>query len=154
MEVCDGVISDLQIGIEESGADVIVSDLATIEADATQMRQLLQNLIGNAIKFTRPDTTPIVQVSAEVKTLENGVAYCFLKVSDNGIGFEEHYTDKIFTIFQRVHGKSKYSGTGIGLATCRKIAERHGGEIIAKSTHGSGAVFTVRLPVSRADMGR
>ena len=147
-DVLSGVLSDLQIGIEESGAKVIVGDLPTIDADSTQMRQLLQNLIGNAIKFIKPDAAPEVRVNADIRKNESGVSYCHLEVADNGIGFDEEYTEKIFTIFQRVHGKSKYAGTGIGLATCRKIAERHGGEISAKSTPGEGAVFSVRLPVS------
>ena len=152
------VVSDLQIRLEETEGTVNIEPLPTIYADRTQMRQLLQNLIANALKFHRPGTPPIVTVKARVFTEEEesaGVATqaretCELTISDNGIGFDEKYLDRIFNIFQRLHGKSEYEGTGIGLATCRKIVERHVGSVTASSIAGEGATFTVTLPVKQA----
>lgn len=163
-EMCDlrsvvnEVISDLHVQIKETGGDVQVDDLPVLQADATQMRQLLQNLIGNALKFHRKDTAPMVAVSARVvsgspqgRTASPRLGeMCELTVSDNGIGFEMKYADRIFGIFQRLHGRSEYEGTGIGLATCRKIAERHGGKISVASEPGKGTTFTVTLPMAQA----
>lgn len=150
-EIVAGVLSDLQIRIEESDADVVVDDLPTIDAEATQMRQLLQNLIGNALKFTKPDERPHVRVEAEVSANGSPPSYmCRLKISDNGIGFDNKYGDQIFAIFKRLHGRTEYEGTGIGLATCRKIAQRHGGEISADGRPNGGATFTVTLPLRQA----
>lgn len=143
------VLGDLEIAIEEASARVEVAELAIIEADALQMRQLLQNLIGNALKFRRAledvEEPPLVQVSGEM--LEGGLFR--LSVRDNGIGFDPKYLDRIFNIFQRLHGRKEYQGSGIGLSICRKIAERHGGDITAHSAPGQGAAFVVTLPVSQ-----
>lgn len=151
------VISDLEVRIEQVQGKVEVSQLPTLEADPTQMRQLLQNLIGNALKFHRTDVPPVVKVRAEIVTsgdterlrrgLGPALSKCLLHVEDNGIGFEEKYLDRIFTVFQRLHGRGEYEGTGVGLAICRKIALRHGGDITAKSQPGSGATFIVKLPM-------
>ncbi len=151
--VMDGVVSDLQIRIEETGARVEYNNLPTIEADPTQMRQLLQNLIGNAMKFQKPDVQPVVRI--EVETLPGNFMtgspeMCKLSIADNGIGFDNKYKDQIFTIFQRLHGRNEYEGTGIGLATCRKIVERHGGTIDASGTEGAGATFVVTFPSVQA----
>ena len=155
-KVVTDVISDLEVRIEQTGAQVEVGRLPTIDADAGQMRQLLQNLISNALKFQRAGTGPEVIVSA--KTLHNadslpgavpGEDICQIMVRDNGIGFDERYLDRIFQVFQRLHSRSEYEGTGIGLAVCRKIAERHGGAISAKSAEGEGATFIVTLPVKQ-----
>jgi light-regulated signal transduction histidine kinase (bacteriophytochrome) len=108
------------------------------------MRQLLQNLLSNGLKFQKPGVAPEISVNAVVK---NG--NCILSVSDNGIGFEEKYLDRIFTIFQRLHGRTEYEGTGIGLAVCRRIIERHNGQITAESTLGKGSTFIVTLPVKQ-----
>lgn len=115
-----------------------------------QIRQLLQNLIGNALKFRRPEASPVVKVEGrllgdalEVDGQRRRV--CELAVSDNGIGFDETYLDRIFEVFQRLHGLAEYEGTGMGLAICRRIAERHGGSITARSTPGVGSTFYVRL---------
>jgi PAS domain S-box-containing protein len=140
-EVLKEVLSDLEIRIEQTGADIQVAKLPLIDADALQMRQLFQNLLGNAMKFHRPGVKPEIRVDAKV---EGGS--CTFSVADNGIGFEEKYLDRIFTIFQRLHGRQEYEGTGVGLAVCRRIAERHGGSITAKSTLGEGATFLVTLP--------
>lgn len=145
--VLDGVLSDLEVHIEETQAQVVVGDLPTIDADPTQMRQLFQNLLSNAIKFHQPDQPLVVQVNSE-KVMADGRDPCCwqISVTDNGIGFEEKYADRIFTIFQRLHGRHDYAGTGVGLAICRKIVDRHHGHIIAHSQPGQGATFIVTLP--------
>src|SRR5207245_7509181 len=112
-----------------------------LEAEPTQMRQLLTNLIGNALKFRREGVKPVVRVTAE-----QDEASVTIHVSDSGIGFEEVYLDRIFGVFQRLHSRQEYEGTGMGLAICRKIAERHGGTITAKRKLGEGATFVVTLP--------
>ncbi len=150
-EVAAGVISDLQIRIEETEADVLIGKLPTIDADAMQMRQLFQNLIGNALKFSKPDCKPIVHLDGEIVAAENpetGGDLCRLTVSDNGIGFDNKYKEQIFTIFQRLHGRNEFEGTGIGLATCRKIVERHAGSIDANGRPDEGTTFIVTLPVT------
>ncbi len=152
-EVTDGVISDLQIRVEETDANIVIGDLPTIDADATQMRQLFQNLIGNALKFSKPDRKPVIRVDgAIVSAIESSVRIdlCRLTIADNGIGFDNEYKDQIFKIFQRLHGRGEYEGTGIGLATCRKIVERHGGDIDADGRPDEGTTFTVTLPVAHS----
>jgi len=143
-EVARQVVTDLEVTIDEAGATVALGDLPTIDADGTQMRQLLQNLIANAIKFRRDGVAPAVRVTAVVRsgTAEIGVA-------DNGIGFDDKYASRIFRAFERLHARSDYPGTGIGLALCRKIVERHHGSIAASGTPGEGAVFTFSLPVDQ-----
>ncbi|WP_224242122.1 sensor histidine kinase [Hyalangium gracile] len=138
------VLSDLEVAIEQSKATVTVGELPALEADPTQMRQLLQNLVSNALKFRREDTPPRISIEA---TQNPETRRCELQVRDNGIGFEEKHAEKIFALFQRLHGRGKYEGTGLGLAICRKIAERHGGTIVARSAPGSGSTFTVSLPL-------
>jgi signal transduction histidine kinase len=155
--VAHEVVDDLEVRLEQSGGRVVVEALPAIEADPLQMRQLLQNLLGNALKFHRPDVPPVVTVRSrrspgEAAGADGIVATperCELLVEDNGIGFDEKYLDRIFAPFQRLHGRGEYEGTGIGLAVCRKIAERHGGRITATSTPGQGATFSVTLPVSQ-----
>jgi two-component system NtrC family sensor kinase len=136
------VISDLQVRIEETRGRVDVGRLPRIEAEPTQMRQLLQNLICNALKFHHPGEPPVVKVHG---VTSDGM--CRIVVEDNGIGFEQKYAERIFEPFKRLHGCEDYDGTGIGLAICRKIAERHGGSITAESRPGQGAHFIVTLPV-------
>jgi signal transduction histidine kinase len=106
---------------------------------------LLQNLVGNGLKFHKPDVPPRVEVTGGAS---NGNVQ--IVVSDNGIGFDEKYADRIFTMFERLHGRGTYEGTGIGLAICRKIAQRHGGDIRALSSPGQGARFVVTLPVKHS----
>ncbi|HEY6889036.1 MAG TPA: ATP-binding protein, partial [Solirubrobacter sp.] len=134
----------LEIAIDESGARVSVAALPTVAADPVQMRQLLQNLLGNALKFRRPGVVPEVTVAARVS---DGIAE--LTVEDNGMGFEHQYATRIFRAFERLNGATAYPGTGIGLALCRKIVERHNGTITADGELGKGAVFTIRLPVEQ-----
>ncbi|GGA13109.1 hypothetical protein CYANOKiyG1_26280 [Okeania sp. KiyG1] len=140
------VIDDLENRIEQTKAQVEVGELLTIQADSIQMRQLFQNLIGNALKFQLPENRPIVKVEAVLQWKTNQVQ---IMVSDNGIGFEEKYLDRIFTPFQRLHGKQKYQGTGMGLAICRKIVERHNGNITARSIPNQGTTFVVTLPIEQ-----
>lgn len=149
-QVLNDVVSDLEVRLEQSGGSVEKGQLPTIDADATQMRQLLQNLISNALKFVPPDRKPKVKVEAEIlQTSALGQPACKVTVSDNGIGFEEKYLDRIFTIFQRLHGRHEYEGTGIGLAVCRKIADRHGGILTATSRPGEGSSFIIILPLKQ-----
>ncbi|HVG25595.1 MAG TPA: ATP-binding protein [Thermoanaerobaculia bacterium] len=138
------VAKDLEVRAHESGATIDIGPLPTIEADPLQMRQLLQNLAANALKFHKADVPPRVEVRGAT---DNG--RCRITVADNGIGFDEKYAERIFTMFERLHSREKYEGTGIGLAICRKIAERHGGEIRAHGVSGEGATFTVTLPLRR-----
>jgi PAS domain S-box-containing protein len=151
-QVTREVLSDLEVRISESKAVVEVGDLPVIVGDPVQMRQLLQNLIGNALKFHQPGKPPEVRVYGERALGGQGVDGMFrLVVKDQGIGFDEKYLDRIFAVFQRLHGRTEYEGTGIGLAICRKIAQRHGGDISANSTPGQGASFVVALPYLRAN---
>ena len=147
-EVADGVVSDLEARVERSGGRVEVGETVTLEADPLQMRQLLQNLIGNALKFHRPGEPPVVKVWCERAASPEG-ELCRIHVADNGIGFDEKYLDRIFTVFQRLHGRHEYEGTGVGLAVCRRIVERHGGGITATSEPGRGSTFVVTLPASQ-----
>ena len=140
------VLGDLEVRIEKSGGRVEIGEMHTIQADPTQMRQLLLNLIGNALKFQAPGAQPVVKISSRLVTSLSGEQFCDLIVADNGIGFEEQYAEKIFAVFQRLHGRGEYEGTGVGLAVCRRIADRHKGTITAKSTPGQGSTFTVTFP--------
>jgi PAS domain S-box-containing protein len=150
------VVSDLDESINQYGGRVEIADLPHIHADPTQMRQLFQNLIANAIKFHRVNVPPIVAIRGErvdiPLTDSNGepVPTCRILVQDNGIGFDEKYLDRIFQVFQRLHGRDEYEGTGVGLAICRKIAERHGGAIAATSRVGEGSTFIVTLPIGQS----
>lgn len=151
------VVTDLEVRIEQTGGSVEVGDLPSIDADPTQMRQLFQNLIGNALKFRRQETAPRVRVCGQrLPGQEQGPSgnapvteRYQITVTDNGIGFDEKYLDCIFNVFQRLHGRGTYEGTGVGLAICRKIVERHGGSITARGTPGQGATFIVTLPVAQ-----
>ena len=152
------VLGDLEVQIEEARADVHVGLLPCVEADATQIRQLLQNLLGNSLKFRRPDVPLRITIGASLiespvighPELDQG-PYCRLEITDNGIGFEEKYLDRIFTVFQRLHGRSEYVGSGVGLAVCRRIVERHHGLISAESAPGAGARFIAFLPVTQPE---
>ncbi len=157
-QVANEVLSDLEARIENTKGRVEVGNLPTIDADPLQMRQLFQNLISNALKFHQKDKSPVVKVHAQrVKEQyldKHGVfssdELFQITVEDNGIGFEEKYTDRIFGVFQRLHSRNEYKGTGIGLSICLKIVERHGGHIAVRSTPGQGTTFTVTLPVEQS----
>jgi PAS domain S-box-containing protein len=149
-KVANEVVSDLEIRITQVGGKVEIDDLPIIEADPTQMRQLFQNLIGNAMKFHKKDEPPLVHIQSQYvngdHTSDSQDRWIRLTVSDNGIGFDEKYVEKIFSIFQRLHSHSEYEGTGVGLAICQKIAARHYGRITAESTFGKGTNFIITLP--------
>lgn len=150
-QVLKEVISDLEVRLQQTNGRIERQELPHIQADPLQMRQLFQNLLSNALKFHKPDQPPVVSVKAAIVTPEKigETAQCQIKIADNGIGFDEKYLDRIFTVFQRLHGRGVYEGTGIGLAICRKIVDRHGGTITAQSQPGQGATFIVRLPVEQ-----
>ena len=158
-KIVDDVLIDLETRLAQTEGRVERQNLPTVAADSLQMRQLFQNLISNGLKFRRPDTPPVVTiraVAAEVTGPTDGNAetataapYSEIRVQDNGIGFEQKYAERIFTIFQRLHGRNTYEGTGIGLAICRKIVERHRGTIEAISEPDRGATFVIRLPLQQ-----
>ena len=133
-------VTNLRAAIEESSAAVTWDPLPSLDIDELQIGQLFQNLIGNALKFRGPGV-PRAHVSVVASENDHQVT-----VSDNGIGIEPAYSERIFQIFQRLHGREEYSGTGIGLSICRKIVDRHGGRIWVESTPGQGSVFLFTLP--------
>ena len=152
-EVCD----DLSLVISETGADVQIDPLPTVPGDALQLRQLFQNLLSNALKFHQPDRSPVIRVTNQYVSATDlppnvmplpGDAPRFVEIAiaDNGIGFDDKYRDQIFQVFQRLHTKSQYSGTGVGLAICRKVVENHGGTIGVTSQVGEGTTFRIYLP--------
>jgi signal transduction histidine kinase len=146
------VLDTLELRTRETGASIEVKDLPSLQADPLQMQQLLQNLIGNALKFHKPDTSPRVTVlTRPAPDAPDERSWIELVVQDSGIGFDERYLDRIFSIFQRLHGRGGFEGTGVGLAICRKIAERHGGSITAHSAPDQGASFVVRLPLTQPE---
>lgn len=140
-EIVRGVISDLEVRLEQTEGRIKVGDLPVVLADPVQMRQVFQNLIGNALKFKKSGVPPVVQVAAKLG--KNGHT---IVVQDNGIGFEQEYAERVFEIFQRLHGRSEYEGTGMGLAIVKKILERHVGSIRAESEKGKGSRFILTLP--------
>jgi signal transduction histidine kinase len=157
-QVAREVVSDLEPRVQATSGQVHIEELPTIAADPLQMRQLLQNLIGNALKFQRPNVPPVVRVAARVAPgagAKNGkssaTALCELTVEDNGVGFDVADAERIFELFHRLHGRDEYEGTGMGLAICKKIAERHGGSITATSIPGQGSRFLVKLPLSASE---
>ncbi|GAB3800614.1 hypothetical protein GCM10028819_26260 [Spirosoma humi] len=151
------VVRDLDMSINELKATIEIGNLPTIEGDSSQLEQLFQNLLGNALKFHKPGIAPHISIMAkwvaadklpqETRSNQRAIAYHQLDVRDNGIGFEEKYLDRIFQVFQRLHSKSEFAGTGVGLAICEKVVANHGGVITASSKPGQGATFTVYLPV-------
>lgn len=154
-DLIDDILGDMETYISETNTKITVDALPTVQGEPSQLRQLFQNLISNAIKFHQPDQAPEIILSfekievSEIKDFdvaESSIDYYKIKVTDRGIGFDEKYLDRIFNIFQRLHGRSEYKGTGIGLAICRKIAENHGGFISATSKPGHGSTFYVILP--------
>ena len=142
-EVVDSVLQDLEVAVSDAGATIHVGSLPTIDGDRPQLQQLLQNLLGNALKFRADDRDLEIWVEAVLIG-----SRWLVSVRDTGIGFEQNYAEKIFTVFQRLHGRSSYEGTGVGLAICRRIVERHGGTIRAQGEEGEGATFLIDLPRS------
>jgi light-regulated signal transduction histidine kinase (bacteriophytochrome) len=156
-EIVEQVLGDLEAQIERVHGHVEVGKLPTIQAEPLQLRQLLQNLIANALKFHRDDEPPRVKVEAryvlprEQRQSRKSLAEekCRITIEDNGIGFDQQYAERIFGIFQRLHPRDEYEGTGIGLAICRRIVEYHGGQISAQGAPGKGSIFEVLLPVAQ-----
>jgi two-component system sensor kinase FixL len=140
--VASEVVEDLEVRIGDSNGRVEIGTLPTVDADPLQMRELFQNLIANGLKFHKSGSTPVIELDS--RPAPDGSWE--IAVSDNGIGFDEKYLDRIFRPFQRLHARSEYEGSGIGLAVCRKIVQRHGGDITARSAPGKGSTFLVRLP--------
>ncbi|HUP26198.1 MAG TPA: ATP-binding protein, partial [Candidatus Limnocylindrales bacterium] len=146
-QVLDDVLFALQLSITENRVKVTNDNLPSIPADRTQMTQLLQNLIGNAIKYKAPGRDPKIHIGFKD---ENG-NYTFC-VKDNGIGIEPAYYERIFGVFQRLHTRQEYEGNGVGLAICHKIVERHDGKIYVESAPGKGSTFYFSLPKKRKDV--
>jgi light-regulated signal transduction histidine kinase (bacteriophytochrome) len=141
------VLSDLEVMIQSRKVKIHVGKLPKLEGRKSQIGQLFQNLISNAVKFNdKPE--PVISITSTSHTdMATGFKYATIEIQDNGIGFENIYKNRIFEIFQRLHGKAEYPGTGIGLAICKNIVEAHGGTIIADATVGKGATFTMTFPL-------
>ncbi|GAB3891751.1 PAS domain-containing sensor histidine kinase [Spirosoma agri] len=157
VEVMDRVLTSLELRIQETGATVNIDPLPTVQGDSSQLEQLFQNLLSNSLKFRRPEVLPLIELRADKVLHKNLPAfvtparavmtYYKIDIIDNGVGFDEKYLDRIFEVFQRLHSKREFEGTGIGLAICEKVAANHGGAITASSSPGRGATFSVYLPV-------
>ena len=147
-EIAKETVNELDFTIAEVGGNVAIEELPSIEADPTQIKQLFQNLISNGLKYRKKNVQPVIKIYGRTLT-ESGREICEVHVEDNGIGFDEKYSKRIFGVFQRLHKKTEYEGTGIGLALCKKIVERHGGTITVKSALGQGSTFIVTLPVKQ-----
>lgn len=155
-QAVEGALKDLDVTIYQSRAQIDVTTLPVVQGNVGQLEQLFQNLLSNALKFHREGVPPRIRISAqtvaetelpsEVKPARKAPMYHRIEVSDEGIGFEGRYLDRVFQVFQRLHSKSAYPGTGIGLAICEKVAINHGGAITAVSQPGQGAIFQVYLP--------
>ena len=153
--VLNDVVQTLEHKIEEKKGVIISDDLPIINIVPSQFRQLFQNLIANSLKFVKDGVIPRIDIThkylrpVEVQSYELAIAKKYLAITftDNGIGFDNQFANKIFTIFQRLHGRNEFEGTGIGLAICKKVAENHGGTIIADGKPGEGATFTIIVPV-------
>jgi len=157
--VLDNIADDLELLIDQKNATVSYDGLPVVEAVPLQMAQLFGNLVSNALKFTRTGVAPVISVSARLldqaalrafPMLDARCNYYHLQVTDNGIGFDQHYAEQIFEIFQRLHGKKEFEGTGIGLAMCKKILQNHHGHIYATSGEGQGATFHILIPESQS----
>lgn len=156
-EIVKEVLNDLEITVEQKKAIINCDAICSVMAIEGQMRQLFQNLISNALKFNKPNQIPVVNIKSEIITGKDikGISkvfrkskFCRISIQDSGIGFEEKFLDRIFVIFQRLHGRSEYAGTGIGLAICKKIVEHHNGFITAESKPNEGAKFIITLPLN------
>ncbi|MEO6685238.1 MAG: ATP-binding protein [Dyadobacter sp.] len=147
-EIVQEVLDDLELLIQEKKANFEIDKLPEIEVNHGQIRQVFQNLIGNALKFCKPDEASVIKIK-RIKKNENSSTDCYISVSDNGIGFDEKYGEKIFSLFQRLNTKDKYEGSGIGLAITKKILDKHNGSITANSKEGVGSEFIITLPFRR-----
>ncbi len=143
------VIMDMDFFLRKESAVVTLDDLPSVHADYGQMYQLLKNLISNALKFHKPGEVPTICIYSRQETSSARTGQWEVIVEDKGIGFDEKESGKIFNLFERLHSKDRYEGTGIGLSICKRIAERHGGEILATSIPGKGSKFIIRFPKIR-----
>ena len=155
-KVLSGTLSDLELTIKEKEVQLVIEELPHAEVIPGQIRQVFQNLISNAIKFSKKEEKALIHIKGEIvaeKSIDvppnNSGDYCRISIKDNGIGFQEKYLDKIFTLFQRLHGKEEYEGTGIGLAIVKKIIDKHNGIISAHSKEGVGTTFIIVLPLKQ-----
>jgi signal transduction histidine kinase len=148
--IAKNVLSDLEMVIEKKKAVVTLCDLPVIDAEPHQMQHLFQNLLSNALKFHKPGQPPVIRIEYRIGK-KNNVEYCEIAIEDNGIGIEEKHFKSIFGVFLRLHSRSEYEGTGIGLAICKKIVDRHHGNIKVESEPGKGSRFTITLPVRQAN---
>lgn len=142
-KVVHKVVADFSEQIREKQARIEIGPLLAIYGDAAQLEQLFQNLIGNSLKFYQKGIPPKITISSECKDEQ----YCELIISDNGIGFLQEQAERIFEPLERLHGKARYEGTGLGLTICKRVVERHGGWIDAKSIPSEGSTFIIRLPI-------
>jgi signal transduction histidine kinase len=153
-EIIDEVKDDLKEELQQKHATIEVHEMCEASIIPFQFRQLLFNLVNNSLKFSDPNVAPRIEIEsklargAEFKNdkLEKELKYCHIRVADNGIGFEQQYSDKIFEVFQRLHGKNQYDGTGIGLSIVKRIVENHNGFITAKGELNKGATFDIYIP--------
>ncbi|MGS2719023.1 sensor histidine kinase [Paraglaciecola aestuariivivens] len=151
-ELLEDILGDLEIAIEESHSQINIDPLPVIQGDKGQMYQLFLNLLSNAIKFRKQDKAPKISIVYRQDSTQDEISHLainwhVIEIADNGIGFDQEFADKIFIPFQRLHGRTEFKGTGIGLAVCRRIVERHGGTILAQSVLDQGTTFTIRIPV-------
>jgi light-regulated signal transduction histidine kinase (bacteriophytochrome) len=137
-------LQDMEVRISEKAADITVQHLPVIEGDVSMMRQLFGNIISNSLKYARENAAPVITISCQ----QQG-ANAEIMIQDNGIGFDEKYLPKMFTLFQRLHSSEQYKGTGLGLAICQKIVDLHNGTITANGKENEGAVFRISLPVKQ-----
>ena len=154
-EIFAGIVSDLEILITEKNAKIIFHDLPVIRGIPHQIQQLFYNLINNALKFSKTNIAPLISIKvnqADGSFPDTNEKYWELVIEDNGVGFEQKFAERIFTMFQRLHTKQSYSGTGIGLALCKKVVENHRGHIWATSELNKGSNFFVLLPQSNANI--
>ena len=155
-EVLQFVMLDLELTINQTGAIFEIDELPTLPGDSSQLGQLFQNILSNALKFRRPGIRPFIKIASQIVNWDNLADelklsllprdYCRIDIADNGVGFNNQYRDRMFQVFQRLHGKSEFSGSGIGLSICEKIAVNHGGVITADGRPGIGSTFSVYLP--------
>jgi signal transduction histidine kinase len=145
-KIINQIEADLELIIVQKKASLIVDELPVIRANSILMHQLFYNLINNSLKFSKPNELPVIKISA-IEIVKGDKKYSRIELSDNGIGFEKEFENKIFETFSRLNPKDEYEGTGLGLALCKKIVDRHRGFIFARGIPGKGAIFTILLPV-------
>lgn len=150
-QLINEIINDLELTILEKNAVIEIGELPTLKIIPAQMRQVFQNLISNSLKFSKEGIPPVIKISSEFINMEDGEQFCRISVSDNGIGFNDKYIDKMFAIFQRLNARESYEGTGIGLAIVKKVIEKHNGTITAYGREGEGATFVMTLPVHQTE---